>query len=152
MENDDLWKLICIQYSHINHIIITRTPLISYFSMTFANPTSSLGRIMTLKKCSLEARKRRTKRKNLQLTMAPNIKNHRWKFQENFYHSLKSVFRSVIEAWRKWIWIKSVSWEYSCNEEYLEEFDKEKIEILVITGCTPTKQTWSNWIAFLLNG
>ena len=25
-----------------NHIIITRTPLISYFSMTYANPTSSL--------------------------------------------------------------------------------------------------------------
>ena len=22
------------------------------------------------------------------------------------------------------IWIKSISWEYSCNEEYLEEFDK----------------------------
>ena len=25
MEDDDLWKLICIQYTHINHIIITRT-------------------------------------------------------------------------------------------------------------------------------
>ena len=23
-------------------------------------------------------------------------------------------------------WIKSVSWEYSCDEEYLEEFDQEK--------------------------
>ena len=42
MENDDLWKLICIQYTHVNHIIISRTPLISYFSMTYANPTSSL--------------------------------------------------------------------------------------------------------------
>ena len=42
MENDDLWKLKCIQYTHINHIIITRTPLISYFSMTYANPTQRL--------------------------------------------------------------------------------------------------------------
>ena len=24
-------------------------------------------------------------------------------------------------------WIKSVSWEYSCDDEYLEEFDKGKV-------------------------
>ena len=27
----------------------------------------------------------------------------------------------------KQIWIKYVSWEYSCDEEYLEEFNKQKI-------------------------
>ena len=45
MGNDDLWKLICIEHACINHMIINRTPLISYFSMTYANPTSSLSLI-----------------------------------------------------------------------------------------------------------
>ena len=36
------------------------------------------------------------------------------------------------------IWIKSVSWEYSCIEEYF-------IGFLDITSCTPTKTTWSKY-------
>ena len=39
-------------------------------------------------------------------------------------------------------WIKSVLLEYSCDEEYLKEFNEEKVfEILLITSCTPMKQT-----------
>ena len=40
-KNDDLWNLICIEHTPRSHIIMNRTPLISYFSMTYANPTSS---------------------------------------------------------------------------------------------------------------
>ena len=34
-------------------------------------------------------------------------------------------------------WIKSISWGYSCNEEYLEQ----NVKILLITGCPPTKHS-----------
>ena len=38
-------------------------------------------------------------------------------------------------------WIKSILWEYSNDEEYLEEFNKGKnLIILLIISCTPTKQ------------
>ena len=37
--------------------------------------------------------------------------------------------------------IKFVSWEYSCDEEYFEEYSLGKL--LKITCCTPTKKTWS---------
>ena len=42
---------------------------------------------------------------------------------------------------KKFFWIKPVTCEYSCNEEYLEEFNKGNLKILLITSCTPMKQT-----------
>ena len=56
MENDYLWKSTCIQYTHINHIIIDKTHLVSYFSVTYADPTSSfpfIGAFFGLRSWSL---------------------------------------------------------------------------------------------------
>ena len=48
----------------------------------------------------------------------------------------RQVYNMEIEAYdggeptlsgKEAFWIKSVSWEYSCDEEYLEEFNKGKI-------------------------
>ena len=40
--------------------------------------------------------------------------------------------------------IEYVPWEYNCNVEYLDKFDEgKKFRILLITSCTPTKQTRS---------
>ena len=41
----------------------------------------------------------------------------------------------------------SVSWEYSYDEEYLEELKREKFWNTAYYYCTPTKQTWSSLAA-----
>ena len=42
MMTSENWYVFNVHCTHINHIIINRTPLISYFSKAYANPTSSL--------------------------------------------------------------------------------------------------------------
>ena len=62
-------------------------------------------------------------------------------FFVNFIGFTKTLYREIKDD-RGISWIKSVSLEYSCDQEYLYEFDKGRIlRYCLISSCTPRKQT-----------
>ena len=64
--------------------------------------------------------------------------SHRYCLHETFFQFIE--FTLILVSW-----IKSVSWEYSCVEEYFVKFHKWFFwNILLINCCTPMKLTWSH--------